>query len=78
MKYYVLEITTVNGATTKGVWEQDTIENAKMQFHQILASAYANPNLTYALVQIIDDRGFCRVTERIPEYVEEQYIYLFI
>lgn len=71
MKYYVLEITTVNGSTAKGVWEFENIEDAKMQFHQILASAYANPNLTYALVQIIDDRGFCLVTERIPEWNPE-------
>jgi hypothetical protein len=72
MKYYVLEITTVNGTTAKALWEHSTLEAAKAQYHQILASAYANTNLTYALVQIIDDRGFCQVTERIPEYVEAE------
>lgn len=71
MKYYVSEITTVNGTTAKALWEHSTIEAAKAQYHQILASAYANGNLTYALVQIINDRGFCQATERIPEYVEE-------
>lgn len=71
MKYYVTEITTVNGTTAKALWEHSTLEAAKAQYHQILASAYANADLTYALVQIIDDRGFCQVTERIPEYVEE-------
>lgn len=71
MKYYVSEITTVNGTEAKAIWDHNTIESAKAQYHQILASAYINDNLTYALVQIIDDRGFCQVTERIPEYVEE-------
>ena len=71
MKYFVLEITTVNGTTAKAIWEHSTLEAAKAQYHQILASAYANENLTYALVQVIDDRGFCRISDRIPEYVEE-------
>ena len=71
MNYYVTEITTVNGTTSKAIWDRDTLPEAKGLYHQILASAYANDNLTYALVQITDDRGFCQVTERIPEYVEE-------
>lgn len=69
-KYFVLEITTVNGATAKAIWEQPTLDAAKMQFHQIMASAYANENCTYALAQIIDDRGFCLVSERKPTYTE--------
>ena len=70
MKYFVLEITTVNGTTAKALWEQETLDAAKMQFHQIMASAYANADCSYALAQIIDDRGFCQITERKPTYTE--------
>lgn len=71
MKYYVTEITTVNGTEAKAIWDHSTIESAKAQYHQILAGAYANANLTYALVKITNDRGFDEIIERIPEYVEE-------
>lgn len=69
-RYFVIEITTVNGSTAKAVWEQPTLDGAKMQFHQIMASAYANDNCTYALCEIINDRGFCEVMERKPTYTE--------
>lgn len=69
-KYFVLEITTVNGTTAKAVWEHSDLDAAKAQFHQIMASAYSNENCTYALAQIIDDRGFCQVSERKPTYTE--------
>ena len=73
--YFVLEITTVNGQTAKAVWEHETLDAAKAQFHSGLASAYANPNLTYALYMIINDLGFCEVMDRIggtePEPDEE-------
>lgn len=70
MIYYVLEITTVNGTTAKAIWEHETLDAAKAQFHQIMASAYSNADCTYALAQIIDDRGFCQVTERKPTYTD--------
>lgn len=71
MKYYVTEITTVNGTEAKAIWDHSTFRSAKAQYHQILASAYANADLTYALVKITNDIGFDEITERIPEYVEE-------
>ena len=69
-KYFVLEITTVDGTTAKAVWEKDSIDEAKALYHQIMAAAYSNENCTYALCQIIDDRGFCVITERKPTYTE--------
>ena len=69
-RYFVLEITTIDGATAKAIWEQTTLDAAKMQFHQIMAAAYANENCTYALCMIINDAGFCEVMERKPTYVE--------
>ena len=71
MKYYVLEITTVNGETAKSVWEFDNITDAKSRYYGILSSAYANPNLTYALVQIINDIGYVERMERIPIATDE-------
>lgn len=32
-KYFVLEITTVNGTTAKAVWEHETIDAAKAHYH---------------------------------------------
>lgn len=74
MMYFVVEITTVNGQTAKSLWDQATLDAAKAQYHQILASAYSNPNLTYALCMIINEKGFCEVMERIggEEPVEEE------
>ena len=71
--YFVLEITTVNGQTAKAVWEHETLDAAKSQFHSIMAAAYANTNLTYALCMIINDKGFSEVMDRIggTEPVEE-------
>lgn len=70
-KWFVIEITTVNGETAKAVWEHSTEEEAKSHYYQILAGVYANSNLTYALCMIINDIGYCQKMERIPEYIEE-------
>lgn len=67
MKYFVLEVTTVSGSTAKAVWEHETMDAAKAQFHSGLASAYANPNLTYALYMIINSDGFCQVMDKIEK-----------
>lgn len=64
-KFYVVEVTTVSGQTAQALWAHDTIESAKSQYHQILASAYANSNLSYALVMLINDHGFTEVMETI-------------
>lgn len=64
-KFYVVEVTTVSGQTAKALWEHDTIESAKSQYHQILASAYSNSNLSYALVMLVNSYGFTEVMETI-------------
>lgn len=72
-KYFILEITTTEAGTAKAITEVSTLDNAKMLFHQIMASAYANNDVTYALAQIIDDRGFCLITELKPaNYGQEE------
>lgn len=72
MRYFVLEISTANGATAKYVTEKATLDEAKMLFHQIMASAYANDNVTYALCMIINDKGFSEVMERKPTVTDEE------
>lgn len=57
MKYYVFETEKVSGSQAFLVTPKDKYEEACMLYHQILASAYANQNLTYALVMIIDEQG---------------------
>lgn len=65
MKYFLVEITTVNGATAKALWEHETLAAAKSQYHSGLASAYANPDLSYALYMVLNEKGFSEVMETI-------------
>lgn len=65
MKYFLVEITTVNGTTAKALWEHETLGAAKSQYHSGLASAYANPNLSYALYMVLNEKGFSEVMETI-------------
>lgn len=66
MKYFVVEVTTVKGQTAQALWAHDTLEEAKSHFHSIMSSAYVNPDLTYALCMVINDKGYAEVTDRIP------------
>jgi len=55
--FYVIEITTVSGTPAKAIWDKDSLEAAKMQYHQTLASAMANQNASSCLCEVIDGRG---------------------
>lgn len=58
MKYFVIEVSSTDYETyAKGISEKDNIEDARMLFHQIMASAYANPDVLYAMCIIYNDRG---------------------
>lgn len=57
MRYFVTQIVTANNATAIATHERESIRDAKMEYYQILASAYANPNVTYALVYIDNEFG---------------------
>lgn len=47
MKYFVIEAASVNhGDIAKAIYEQDTLDKARMQFHQIRAAALANDEIT--------------------------------
>lgn len=65
-KWFVLEIVTADGATAKQVTEKSTLNEAYMLYHQVMGSVFANPAVTYALCQVINEEGFCQVSEKFP------------
>lgn len=72
MKYFVIEIETTSSGTAKQITEKATIDEARGLFHQILASVYANKAITYALVEVINEKGFCEVMEKYPRENPEE------
>lgn len=58
MEYYVLEAVKIkNQNTAVAVTIKTDEKEAKMAFHQILASAYANPDLENVVVEITNSYG---------------------
>lgn len=57
MKYYVLQATRETGQEIDAiaVTQKDTEKEARMLFHQILSSAYANENLDFLMAQITNE-----------------------
>lgn len=72
MRYFVVEIETTADGTAKQITEKATLDEAKGLYHQILTSVYANKDITYALVMIVNDLGFCEVMERVPTAEPEE------
>lgn len=63
-RYFVIEITTTADGTAKAIHEKESEAAARMVYHQIKASAYANDKVTFALCQIVDENGFAIVTSK--------------
>ena len=57
MKFYIVEISTTAEGTAKAVTEKEDFNEAKMLYHQILASMMANTNVTEGICTIIDGSG---------------------
>ena len=59
MKYYVLQATREREQEIDAiaVTQKDNEKEARMLFHQILASAYANENLEFLMAQITNEWG---------------------
>ena len=57
MKYYVLQATREKEQEIDAiaVTQKDNEKEARMLFHQILASAYANENLEFLMAQITNE-----------------------
>lgn len=63
MKYFVLEVSVANNQMAQVVTPKDTLNEARMVFHQTRASALANPEVTYNLTQVIEETGKIYLTE---------------
>lgn len=70
--YKVTETTIISGQSADAIWHFDDLKSAKSRFHSIMASAYANPDVEYALSVIVDDRGYVVERDRIPELTDEE------
>lgn len=77
-KYYVTQITKTKDSSTyaTAITVKDTLTDAKMLYHQILASVYANTKIEHAIVKIDDYFGNAVLMEAIipaePEPNEEE------
>lgn len=71
-RYFVMQVTTDSVGTATAVTEKATIDEARGLFHQILASIYANTDVTYGLVMVINEQGFCEVMEQYPRVPEPE------
>lgn len=61
--YFVIESSIANNAQANAITVKETFDEARMVFHQIRASALANPEVTYNLAQVIDETGKVYQTE---------------
>lgn len=57
MKYYTIEIKTVNGTTTAQMLERTDRTAAISAYYSIMASAVATPNCTYAYTEVKNSAG---------------------
>ena len=57
MKFYTIEITTVNGQTAQAIFERADLKTALSAHHSVMASALANPNCTEVLSMVINSDG---------------------
>ena len=58
MKYYLIQITTdTEGTEARAITPYESEMAAKAQFHTELGYAMNNPNVSKALIQVINDLG---------------------
>lgn len=72
MKYYIVSMITADGAEARANFLAESLENAIMQFHQTLASAYANDKVSEGLVFVINEKGGIEKSERIERVSETE------
>ena len=69
---FVVEVSTnLEGTTAQAVWKRDTLDEAFMHLHQIMASAMANANVKNAFVTVLNQYGDT-VKHEYWERVEEE------
>lgn len=66
-KYFVTQITKTKDASVyaTAITVKETLTDAKMLYHQILASVYANTKIEHAIVKIDDYYGNTALMETI-------------
>ena len=57
MKYFVLESAIADGAQANAVTVKENYNDARMLWHQIRASQFANGAVTYGIACILDETG---------------------
>lgn len=57
MKYYVMIVQKSESGNACAVYEKNTLDEARVQFHTELASAMSSTTLVGALVSIINENG---------------------
>lgn len=70
--YYVVEVSTTENGTAKAVTEKETLDGAKMLFHQVMASIMANNKVESGLCVVLDANGSTILSERhiVPKPLE--------
>ena len=70
MKYFITQATRNKGeADAVAVTVKTDLKEARMLFHQILASAYASATLEFAEAQVLNEYG---AVELVEQYHEEE------
>lgn len=66
---FVVEVSTnTSGQTAKGVTEKETLSDARMVYHQTLASMLANEKVVYGMCTILNSDG-----RQLHEYTDTVY-----
>lgn len=57
MKFYTVEIKTVNGQTTQAIFERADLDTAKSAYHYFMSSAMSTEGCTHVLCMVINSDG---------------------
>lgn len=69
--FYVLEVTTTD-KVSKAVYQYDTLNEAKANFHSKLGSQMKSPTCLAELVMVIDEYGAVYASERYTKAAEPE------
>ena len=72
MSFSVIEIITTTSGVATNVTLKESENDARMLYHQILTSAYANPDVTEGLVMIIFSDGDTLIREHFSKVKPEE------
>lgn len=70
--FYVMESAIVNEQQANMIHVKESINEARMVFHQVRASQLANDNVTYGIAMVIDEEGRVYESEYHRHVVTEE------